>query len=86
MVMVLYLFYSISTAEEIKVIDNDSACLVTAGRAIQYFDFPRFFDECKRILKPNGVVAFYSSDHVKFVIEENPEIADKLNDLFRKVT
>ena len=64
---------------------DQSVVLVTAGRAIQYFDFEPFFEECKRILKPNGVVAFYSSDHTEFVISEAPEKAQKLNDRFKKV-
>ena len=51
-----------------------------------YFDFPKFFAECKRVLVPGGIVAFYSSAHVKFVIDDQPEKAQQLNDLFRKVT
>ena len=59
--------------------------LITAGRAIQYFDTDKFFLECQRILKPNAVVAFYSSDHTRFAIPEEPNKADQLNARFRKV-
>ena len=74
-----------SSAEEMPLEDS-SVTLITAGRAIQYFDFPKFFAECKRVLVPGGIVAFYSSEHIKFVIDEQPETAQRLNDLFTKVT
>ena len=75
----------IGSAEKIPC-DDSSVTLITAGRAIQYFDFPKFFTECKRVLVPGGVVAFYSSEHIKFVIDDKPEKAQKLNDLFTKVS
>ena len=61
--------YFRSSAESMTMVKDKSVVLVTAGRAIQYFDFEKFFEECKRILKPGGIVAFYSSDHTRFVIE-----------------
>ena len=67
------------------MLEDKSVVLVTAGRAIQYFNFDSFFSECKRVLKSDGIVAFYSSDHTEFVIPESPEKAQKLNDRFRKV-
>ena len=72
------------SAEDIPCEDS-SVTLITAGRAIQYFDFPKFFAECKRVLVPGGIVAFYSSEHIKFVIHDQPEKAKQLNDLFDKV-
>ena len=77
-------YFRTASAEALPF-EESSVTLITAGRAIQYFDFPKFFAECKRILVPGGVVAFYSSDHVKFVIDDQPEKAQRLNDLFRKV-
>lgn len=77
--------YKMSTAESMPMINDCSVDLVTAGRAIQYFEFDKFFSECKRILKPGGVVAFYSSNHARFVIDEDPEKAEKLNDRFTKL-
>lgn len=74
--------YKVSTAESMPMIADGSVVLVTAGRAIQYFDFDRFFKECQRILKPGGVVAFYSSDHTRFVIPDDPAKAEKLNARF----
>jgi len=75
--------YAISSAESMPMIEDNSVVLITAGRAIQYFDFEKFFQECKRILKPGGIVAFYSSDHARFVIPDDPEKAQKLNERFR---
>jgi len=77
--------YFISSAESMPMIEDNSVVLVTAGRAIQYFDFEKFFQDCNRILKPGGIVAFYSSDHTRFVIPEDPVKAGKLNKRFRKL-
>merc|ERR550539_1677916 len=76
--------YKFGTAEDLPFEDS-SVTLITAGRAIQYFDFPKFFAECKRVLVPGGIVAFYSSEHIKFVIDDDPEKAQQLNDLFTKL-
>ena len=77
-------YFRMGSAEEIPCEDS-SVTLITAGRAIQYFDFPKFFAECNRVLVPGGIVAFYSSEHIKFVIHDQPEKAKQLNDLFDKV-
>lgn len=76
--------FRFGSAEDLPVEDS-SVTLITAGRAIQYFDFPKFFRECQRALAPGGIVAFYSSEHIKFVIDDDPAKADKLNKLFTKV-
>ena len=78
-------FSRFSQAESMPFLSDNSVVLVTAGRAIQYFEFDKFFEECQRILKPNGIVAFYSSDHARFSIPEEPEKAQKLNERFRKL-
>ena len=79
------LSFRVSAAEKMPMLEDKSVVLVTAGRAIQYFDFEPFFLECKRVLKINGIVAFYSSDHTEFVIPDSPDKAQRLNDRFRKV-
>ena len=76
--------FRFGSAEDLPVEDS-SVTLITAGRVIQYFDFPKFFRECQRALAPGGIVAFYSSEHIKFVIDDDPAKADKLNKLFTKV-
>ena len=62
--------FRFGSAEDLPVKDS-SVTLITAGRAIQYFDFPKFFRECQRALAPGGIVAFYSSEHIKFVIDDH---------------
>ena len=79
-----FLPFRFGSAEDLPVEDS-SVTLITAGRAIQYFDFPKFFRECQRALAPGGIVAFYSSEHIKFVIDDDPAKAEKLNKLFTKV-
>ena len=81
---IIVITFRTSSAENLPFEDS-TVTLITAGRAIQYFDFEKFFAECQRVLVPGGVVAFYSSDHVKFIIDDEPEKASKLNELFRKV-
>ena len=76
----------VSAAERMPMLEDKTVVLVTAGRAIQYFDFGPFFSECKRVLKPNGIVAFYSSDHTEFIIPDSPDKAQRLNERFRKVS
>ena len=76
--------FRFGSAEDLPVEDS-SVTLITAGRAIQYFDFPKFFRECQRALAPGGIVAFYSSEHIKFVIDDDPAKAVNLNKLFTKV-
>ena len=48
--------FRVSSAEELPVEDG-SVSLVTAMCAAHWFDLPRFYAECERILAPDGVVA-----------------------------
>lgn len=50
--------YSVQLAEHTNFNDN-SFDLVTVGQALHWFDFDRFFNEVKRVLRPDGLfVAF----------------------------
>lgn len=50
--------YSVQVAEHTNFKDN-AFDLVTVGQALHWFDFDRFFNEVKRVLKPEGLfVAF----------------------------
>ncbi len=42
-------------------LDHSSVDLVVVANAIHWFDLDLFFEECKRILKPNGVLAFFTN-------------------------
>lgn len=66
--------YHVAPAERLPVPDA-SAELVAVAQALHWFDFPRFFDEVRRVLVPGGVMAafgysfFHVSPEVDAVIE-----------------
>lgn len=51
--------YFIAPAHESGLL-NESVDLMTIATAIHWFDLNLFFAEAKRILKPNGVIAFWA--------------------------
>ncbi|MEQ8477659.1 class I SAM-dependent methyltransferase [Fulvivirga sp.] len=50
--------YSVQVAEQTSFDDN-SIELITVGQAYHWFDFDRFHNEAKRVLKPGGTVALF---------------------------
>lgn len=48
--------YAVASAESVPV-PSASVDLVTVAQALHWFDFERFYDEARRVLKPNGVLA-----------------------------
>lgn len=59
--------------------EDNSLDLITVGQAIHWFDIPLFFWEAKRVLKDNGILAFWGYG----LLRVSPEI-DKLIDHFYK--
>jgi ubiquinone/menaquinone biosynthesis C-methylase UbiE len=53
------IMYKIERAELCGLTDN-SADLVTVANALHWFDFPKFYAEVKRVLKPGGVIAAWT--------------------------
>jgi SAM-dependent methyltransferase len=53
--------YERAMAEHLPVADA-SVSLVAAAQAVHWFDFDRFHAECRRVLKPGGVVAVWTYD------------------------
>jgi SAM-dependent methyltransferase len=51
--------YELAMAEHLPVPDQ-SVSLVAAAQAVHWFDFERFHAECRRVLKPGGVVAVWT--------------------------
>jgi len=51
--------YQQAMAEHLPVPDA-SVSLVAAAQAVHWFDFERFHAECRRVLKPGGVVAVWT--------------------------
>ncbi len=51
--------YGVAPAEEIPLSDK-SAAVIVAAQAAHWFDLPRFFEECDRVLAPKGLVVLLS--------------------------
>jgi len=51
--------YRVEPGEACSLPDR-SADLVTVAQALHWFDFPRFFSQVARVLKPNGIVAAWA--------------------------
>ncbi|MTI39489.1 class I SAM-dependent methyltransferase [Fulvivirga lutimaris] len=64
--------YSVQVAEQTSFDDN-SIDLITVGQAYHWFDFEKFHNEAKRVLKPDGTIALFGYGlH---------EVDDKVNEL-----
>lgn len=55
------LFHSISASAEQTNLPANSISLITAASAFHWFDINAFYEECKRILKPNGIVCIIAN-------------------------
>lgn len=51
--------YRVMPAERTNLA-NGSVDLVTVAQAVHWFDFDRFYDEVRRVLKPGGVIAVWT--------------------------
>lgn len=51
--------YELAMAERLPVPDH-SVSLVAVAQAVHWFDFERFHAECRRVLKPGGVIAVWT--------------------------
>ncbi len=50
--------YKVATAEN-SGLDAQSVDLITVATAIHWFDFNAFYEEAKRVMKPNGLIAVW---------------------------
>lgn len=64
------LFYKIEPAELTSFEDNKFN-IITVAQAIHWFDFDKFYEQVKRTLKPNGIIAVigYSLPKINFKID-----------------
>ena len=71
------IIYRVAPAEQ-SGIESASLDLVTVAQALHWFDIPRFYDEARRTLKPDGVLAawMYSLHRTA------PEIDTLVDDFF----
>jgi len=73
--------YNIGRAEQLDFPD-DSIDLVTVAQALHWFDFDRFYDEVKRVLKPDGVFAAISYG----LFSSTPETDAVIADFYQNIT
>lgn len=52
-------FYHCEPAEKVHL-PPQSVDLITAASAVHWFDLKNFFQECRRVLKPEGIIALWS--------------------------
>ena len=62
--------YRVAMAEN-SGLDSHSVDLITVAQAVHWFDFNKFYQEAKRVLKPNGIIAvwcyvLFYTDNVAF--------------------
>jgi len=56
--------YQCAMAEQLPVPDQ-SVALVAAAQAVHWFDFGRFYAECRRVLQPGGVIAVWTYERFR---------------------
>lgn len=61
--------YRRASAEQSEL-DDSSVDLVTVAQALHWFDLPSFFEEARRVLKPNGIIAVWSYN----LLSVSPEV------------
>jgi len=71
--------YRVCLAED-SGIESDSVDLITVAQAIHWFDFDRFFREALRVLKPEGILAFWGYSLLKI----NGEIDAVIDDFYSR--
>jgi len=72
--------YSKQSAEQTDFEDNFFDFIVVS-QAIHWFDFDRFFNEAKRVLKPNGILAIAGYDLPRL----SPEINLIIDKLYKEI-
>ncbi|HMB93488.1 MAG TPA: class I SAM-dependent methyltransferase, partial [Rhodothermales bacterium] len=56
--------YQVAPAEQ-SPLDDNIADLVTVAQALHWFDVKRFYAEATRVLKPGGLLAVWTYDHLR---------------------
>jgi SAM-dependent methyltransferase len=72
--------YALGGAERAPLADG-SADLVTAAQAFHWFDQPAFYRECRRVLKPRGVVAIWCYDHCEVTSDVDAVLHELYEDI-----
>lgn len=74
------LHYAVATAEAIPLPDA-GADLVTVAQALHWLDLEGFYPECRRVLKPGGVLACWTYD----LLQVTPAVDARVQHLYRDV-
>ena len=61
-------------------VEDSSIDLLTVCQAVHWFDLDTFYQEVKRVLKPNGIVALYGYFTPK--VKNEPEINELVEELY----
>lgn len=69
--------YSVSQAHE-SGFPSSTFDLITVGQAIHWFDIPAFYEEVKRVAKPDAVLAIWGYGLLKI----NPGLDELMNDFY----
>ncbi|SAM83130.1 related to TMT1-trans-aconitate methyltransferase [Ustilago bromivora] len=69
--------YKQGYSEELSLLSDESVDLVTSGQAAHWFDYPRFWKELTRIVKPGGSVCLYG--YPDFFLPDFPSTRSLLN-------
>lgn len=77
--------YLVAPAEELPVDDN-SVDLICSGLAIHWADFPKFWTECKRVMKPDGSLVLYGYDIPHVILNDFSINSDDLKRRARCLT
>ncbi|WP_037314819.1 class I SAM-dependent methyltransferase [Salegentibacter sp. Hel_I_6] len=72
--------YSLQPAEKTNYPDN-SFDLITVAQAFHWFKFDAFFNEAKRVLKPNGIIAIIGYS----LFKSNPETNKIIEDFYENL-
>lgn len=72
--------YHVGPGEDLSKFSDHCLDLITVGTAFHWFDHAKFFDEAKRVLKPNGTLAVFG---YYFPVIKNET---KANDTVKSVT
>jgi ubiquinone/menaquinone biosynthesis C-methylase UbiE len=75
--------YLISTAESTPFPDQ-SINLITVAQAFHWFDADRFFQEAKRVLKPQGILALWCYDYFHLP-HATPSLQDHLAQFYEEI-
>lgn len=59
--------YHVGCDDQLPV-DDASVDLVVVGQAVHWFDFGKFYRECRRVLKPHGCLAMYGYDRPRLAL------------------